>query len=181
MDSFHRHLDELERLLSDDDKKKGRMKSRALSFAAFVGSKRFTLAGGDCQQSIDCWQYLWLKKSYKYWTEISRERTSNCSVLYSLHGFQLGLFCKISWGTCWIHWVVIKYRCTFILYRKYNPTTTASAVHTGTKWNPPANSESCSWKHSPTLSKWHVPKPCTILQRHRTGQSLWILLGSKAR
>ena len=38
MDSFHRHLDELERLLSDDDKKKGRMKSRALSFAAFVGS-----------------------------------------------------------------------------------------------------------------------------------------------
>ena len=38
MDSFHLHLDELERLLSDDDEKKGRMKSRALSFAAFVGS-----------------------------------------------------------------------------------------------------------------------------------------------
>ena len=38
MDSFHHYLDELERLLGDDDKKKGRMKSRALSFAAFVGS-----------------------------------------------------------------------------------------------------------------------------------------------
>ena len=38
MDSFHRHLDELERLLSDNDKKKRRMKSRALSFAASVGS-----------------------------------------------------------------------------------------------------------------------------------------------
>ena len=38
MDSFHRHLDELERLLGDSDKKKERMKSRALSFAAFVGS-----------------------------------------------------------------------------------------------------------------------------------------------
>ena len=38
MDSFHHHLDELERLLSDDDKEKGRMKSRALCFAAFVGS-----------------------------------------------------------------------------------------------------------------------------------------------
>ena len=37
MDSFHRHLDELERLLSYDDKMR-RMKSRALSFAAFVGS-----------------------------------------------------------------------------------------------------------------------------------------------
>ena len=37
MDSFHHHLDELERLLSDDEKKE-RMKSRALSFAAFVGS-----------------------------------------------------------------------------------------------------------------------------------------------
>ena len=37
MDSFHRHLDELERLLSDDDKNR-RMKGRALSFAAFVGS-----------------------------------------------------------------------------------------------------------------------------------------------
>ena len=38
MDSFHRHLDELERLLSGDDKMKRRMKSRALCFAAFVGS-----------------------------------------------------------------------------------------------------------------------------------------------
>ena len=38
MDSFHRHLDELERLLSDDDKKKRQIKIRALSFAAFVGS-----------------------------------------------------------------------------------------------------------------------------------------------
>ena len=38
MDSFHYHLDELERLLGDDDKEKGQMKSRALSFAAFVGS-----------------------------------------------------------------------------------------------------------------------------------------------
>ena len=38
MDSFHLHLHELERLLSDDDKKKGQMKSRALIFAAFVGS-----------------------------------------------------------------------------------------------------------------------------------------------
>ena len=38
MDLFHCHLDELERLLSDDDKKRKRMKNRALSFAAFVGS-----------------------------------------------------------------------------------------------------------------------------------------------
>ena len=38
MDSFHHHLDELERLLDDDDEKKGRVKSMALSFAAFVGS-----------------------------------------------------------------------------------------------------------------------------------------------
>ena len=38
MDSFHHHLNELERLLSDDDEKKGQMKSRALNFAAFLGS-----------------------------------------------------------------------------------------------------------------------------------------------
>ena len=38
IDSFHCHLDELERLLGDDNEKKGRMKSMALSFAAFVGS-----------------------------------------------------------------------------------------------------------------------------------------------
>ena len=38
MDSFHRHLGELERLHSDDDQKRRQMKSRALSFAAFVGS-----------------------------------------------------------------------------------------------------------------------------------------------
>ena len=38
MDSFHHHFDELERLFNDDDKKKRRMKSRALAFAAFVGS-----------------------------------------------------------------------------------------------------------------------------------------------
>ena len=38
MDSFHRHFDELERLLSDDDRKMRRVKSRALTFAAFVGA-----------------------------------------------------------------------------------------------------------------------------------------------
>ena len=38
MDSFHLHLDELERLLSYDDKKMRRMKSRTLNFAAYVGS-----------------------------------------------------------------------------------------------------------------------------------------------
>ena len=38
MDSFHRHLDELERLLSDDDKKKERIRQRVLCYAAFVGS-----------------------------------------------------------------------------------------------------------------------------------------------
>ena len=38
MDSFHRHLDELESLLSDDDKKKGRIRQKILCYAAFVGS-----------------------------------------------------------------------------------------------------------------------------------------------
>ena len=38
MDSFHRHLDELERLLSDDDEKKRRVRQRVLCYAAFVGS-----------------------------------------------------------------------------------------------------------------------------------------------
>ena len=38
MESFHHHLDELERLLSGNGKKTRRIKSRALSFGAFVGS-----------------------------------------------------------------------------------------------------------------------------------------------
>ena len=38
MDSFHRHLDELERLLSDDDKKKRRIKESVSCYAAYCGS-----------------------------------------------------------------------------------------------------------------------------------------------
>ena len=38
MDSFHHHLDELERLLSDDDKKKRRIKQSVLCYAAHLGS-----------------------------------------------------------------------------------------------------------------------------------------------
>ena len=38
MDSFHRHLDELERLLSDDDRKKRRIKETVLCYAAYLGS-----------------------------------------------------------------------------------------------------------------------------------------------
>ena len=38
MDSFHRHLDELERLLSDDDMEKGRIKKSVLCYAAHLGS-----------------------------------------------------------------------------------------------------------------------------------------------
>ena len=38
MDSFHRHLDELERLLSDDDMKKTRIKENTLCYAAHLGS-----------------------------------------------------------------------------------------------------------------------------------------------
>ena len=38
MDSFHRHLDELERLLSDDDRKKRRIKESVLCYAAHLGS-----------------------------------------------------------------------------------------------------------------------------------------------
>ena len=37
MDSFHLHLDELERLLSDDDKKR-QIRQRILCYAAFIGS-----------------------------------------------------------------------------------------------------------------------------------------------
>ena len=37
MDSFHCHLDELERLLSDDDKMKRRIRQNVLCYAAFVG------------------------------------------------------------------------------------------------------------------------------------------------
>ena len=38
MDSFHCHLDELERLLSDDDWKKRRIKESVLCYAAHLGS-----------------------------------------------------------------------------------------------------------------------------------------------
>ena len=38
MDSFHRHLDELERLLSDDDMEKRRIKESTLCYAAHLGS-----------------------------------------------------------------------------------------------------------------------------------------------
>ena len=37
MDSFHRHLDELERLLSDDDMKKRQIKESLLCYAAHLG------------------------------------------------------------------------------------------------------------------------------------------------
>ena len=37
MDSFHRHLDELERLLSDDDRKKRQIKESVLCYAAHLG------------------------------------------------------------------------------------------------------------------------------------------------
>ena len=37
MDSFHRHLDELERLLSDDDNIKRQIRQSVLCYAAFVG------------------------------------------------------------------------------------------------------------------------------------------------
>ena len=37
MDSFHRHLDELERLLSDDDRKKRRIRQSVLCYAAYLG------------------------------------------------------------------------------------------------------------------------------------------------
>ena len=37
MDSFHRHLDELERLLSDDDRKKRHIKQSVLCYAAYLG------------------------------------------------------------------------------------------------------------------------------------------------
>ena len=38
MDSFHRHLHELERLLSDDGRKKRRIKESFLCYAAHLGS-----------------------------------------------------------------------------------------------------------------------------------------------
>ena len=38
MDSFHHHLDELERLLSGDDGKKRRIKGSVLCYAAHLGS-----------------------------------------------------------------------------------------------------------------------------------------------
>ena len=38
MDFFHRHLDELERLLSGDDKKKRQIKESVLCYAAYCGS-----------------------------------------------------------------------------------------------------------------------------------------------
>ena len=38
MDSFHRHLDELERLLSDDDMEKTQIKQSVLCYAAYLGS-----------------------------------------------------------------------------------------------------------------------------------------------
>ena len=38
MDSFHRHLDELERLLSDDDRKNRQIKESVLCYAAYCGS-----------------------------------------------------------------------------------------------------------------------------------------------
>ena len=37
MDSFHRHLDELERLLSDADMKERRIKESVLCYAAYLG------------------------------------------------------------------------------------------------------------------------------------------------
>ena len=38
MDSFHRHIDELERLLSDDDMEKRQIKQSILCSAAHLGS-----------------------------------------------------------------------------------------------------------------------------------------------
>ena len=37
MDSFHRHLDELERILSDDDMQKRRIRQSVLCYAAYLG------------------------------------------------------------------------------------------------------------------------------------------------
>ena len=37
MDSFHQHLDELERLLSDDDRKETQIKESVLCYAAYLG------------------------------------------------------------------------------------------------------------------------------------------------
>ena len=38
MNSFHRHLDKLERLLSDNDRKKRRIKENVFCYAAYLGS-----------------------------------------------------------------------------------------------------------------------------------------------
>ena len=38
MDSFHHHLDELERLLSDDNRMKRQIKQNVLCYAAYCGS-----------------------------------------------------------------------------------------------------------------------------------------------
>ena len=89
----------------------------------------------------------------------------------------------------------------FSTCRECNPATAAPAVHavtgaetststgakqnspknpTGAKQNPTRNGNAFLTKHSPTLSKWKLPESCTILQVHRTGQPVWVLLDSKA-
>ena len=58
MDSFHRHLDELERLLCGDDKMKRRIKERFLCYAAYIGSNPMVEAliqegvGKECKWPI---------------------------------------------------------------------------------------------------------------------------------
>jgi len=51
---------------------------------------------------------------------------------------------------------------------------------TGTEQNPPGNSKASLPKHNSTLSKWNLPESCIILQVHRAGQPVWVLLDSKA-
>ena len=67
------------------------------------------------------------------------------------------------------------------LYREYSSATAAPAVHTvtGAKQNPSGNRKAFLTKHNPTVSKWYLPEPCIILQVHRAGQPVWVLLGSK--
>ena len=89
----------------------------------------------------------------------------------------------------------------FSTCRECNPATAAPAVHavaraetststaakqnspknpTGAKQNPTRNGNAFLTKQNPTLSKRKLPESCTILQVHRTGQLVWVLLDSKA-
>ena len=69
----------------------------------------------------------------------------------------------------------------FVLLRKYKTATATSTTHSGAKLNLTKNCKSSPTKHTPNLSKWHLPEPCTILPVHRTEQPFWVLLGSKTQ